>query len=867
MKANTWREPKHFAQRAIDQCHEAIFWHRGHQIVYVNEQACRSLGYTKRELESMSLDDIDDGLPSNDKRQIMDEIMRTGSAVFETMNRRKDGTTFPVELSCTLHNVDGEQLFCGIARDITERKAAETELQLSKRLLEEKVEELRRSEQRYRALSEATFDGIVISRNGKVCDVNESFATAFGMPKEVAIGMSVSDLTDPDSMAVVREHMASEYEEPYEFVGVRSDGKRLDVEVVGRTIEEDGEKTRISALRDISAQKQAELQLELAMKAGALGTFKINLTNGSMVVSDSFYRLFGLKPGEITPTYDVFLARIFPGDCPALDGLPEQIREEDGVTEIRIVQPDNSIRWAEKRAAVAHDRDGTPIRIDGAIVDITEKKEAQEIQRRSQQTLQMALNAGKMGTWELDLVNGIATGSTESHMITGIDATTPRSLADCMDSIHPDDRQRINDVMQTTLVDGGDFTNEFRVRADKGEYRWVEVRGEAKRNDEGDVVSLVGLIADIEQRKTAEQELQLRRFAVEMCTEPMFTLRIDGSFVDFNHAAHHGLGFTSDEFKQMSVVDIDVTGLFQSHARPYLLKTGQFTGDGQHRCKDRSIIDVQISAVVFHYDGTKYICATARDVTELRRSESEQRRLGQQLAHLNRLSSMNQMVSAIAHELNQPLAVIGNNAAILSHIIQTTSFDPDEDVELIDTITSQAVVAGQIVRRMREFCMDKPPANTKECIAEVIHETLDLMAPELVHSSINVEINCTDLPRINLDRVQIQQVLVNLVQNAIDAMSDCDSKSRCLRVTATLCELGSVCIKIADSGPGLATELLDNLFEPFHSTKPDGMGIGLAISRSIVEAHGGNLRLEQQTSAGTMFVIMIPVNPMEPAIV
>ena len=746
-----WVKNSEVAKLTIDHCRDAIFWHRGTRIVYVNEQACRSLGYSRDELESMTLDEIDDGLSPSEKRDLMGRILQNGSGIFETINVRKDGSRFPVELSVTVHRIGGEMLFCGIARDITERRASEEQLRRSQHALEQKIRELRAAESRY----------------------------------------------------------------------------------------------------------------NLAIEGGRLGTFEWILSDGGGCVSDSVFRIFGRQPGVLRPTYRAFAEHAHPHDLKRLErvfGVAQKMRRPVS-QEARIFWPDGSMHWIEIRARFAYDDFGQPVRLDGVMIDIDEKKTAQARLQSSEQALKLALDAGEMGTWEWNLQTDYVECSDHALRIFGytVDQIIP-TFQIFQNHLHPDDRSLVLNTLAESRERRREHHLEHRIITAGGEVRWIEARGRFQYDVRGHAIRMRGVVLDITRRKNAEEELELRRFAVDVAAEALFTLTLDGRFIDVNQVACQRLGYDREELLRMSVPDISASHSaerFREHMEILRAERVRVI-PGIHRRRDGSLIDVEISARIFEYQGQEYICATARDITKLKRAEEKQRELDQQLAHMNRLAGLGEMAGTIAHELNQPLAVIANGASLLQNCLESENPNRAEIAELSELVSEQAVVAGEIVRRMRGFCLNKPPQRASVDLGEVIEESVQLLRPALRHASINVLMELDPIADMMVDRVQIQQVLVNLIHNAIDSMMNSPSDQRQLSVSTACDSELTVRIIVADSGPGISPEQAERIFVPFASSKLNGMGMGLPISRSIIEAHGGRLILDRTVSPGAAFCIELP---------
>jgi two-component system sensor kinase FixL len=228
------------------------------------------------------------------------------------------------------------------------------------------------------------------------------------------------------------------------------------------------------------------------------------------------------------------------------------------------------------------------------------------------------------------------------------------------------------------------------------------------------------------------------------------------------------------------------------------------------------------------------------------------------MAHVSRLTSMGQLSSALAHELNQPLTATTNYLNTARTLIQNTS-DPRiaKADQALEKGAAQIQRAGQIIRRLREFVEKRKVSRALADVNEVVQEaiTLGLVASSDVNVRLRADL-APDLPRILMDRVQIQQVLVNLIRNAVEAMQGSKRKEMAI---ATSANDGYVRVAVADTGPGVSPELAERLFQPFVTTKSTGMGIGLMICRSIVEAHGGSLSLAARQGGGAIFQFQLPI--------
>jgi two-component system sensor kinase FixL len=258
-------------------------------------------------------------------------------------------------------------------------------------------------------------------------------------------------------------------------------------------------------------------------------------------------------------------------------------------------------------------------------------------------------------------------------------------------------------------------------------------------------------------------------------------------------------------------------------------------------------------------DGRRLFTGFVRDITERQAAEARLHELQAELIHVGRLSEMGQMSSALAHELNQPLGAALSYLQAGLRLLQAEPVAPGaKPLDTLRKAAEQVQRASEILRRLRDFGRKGEAVRRAEDLAKVIEEANALAMVGARSLGISLHLELDPAARVaNIDRVQIQQVVVNLVRNAIEAMADAPRRE--LRV-ATAARDGDVHeVRIADSGPGLAAEVAARLFKPFVTTKAHGMGVGLSICRSIVEAHGGQIWAEPNPGGGTCFCFTIPV--------
>jgi two-component system sensor kinase FixL len=268
-------------------------------------------------------------------------------------------------------------------------------------------------------------------------------------------------------------------------------------------------------------------------------------------------------------------------------------------------------------------------------------------------------------------------------------------------------------------------------------------------------------------------------------------------------------------------------------------------------------MELQVSE--FAFSGHRYFTGFVRDLTQRQEAERRIEDLQAELLHASRLSVMGQMASTMAHELNQPLTAVTNYLEAGRQLLATGAGRPERIADLMEKAIGQAQRAGDVIRRLREFVgkgeTERRPQSVNQLVEEAVALALVGARQRGVRTSFELD---HTLPPVVVDHVQIQQVVLNLVRNAIEAMEQVERRELVIG-TRTIPEQGMVEISVADSGPGIAPELADRLFQPFVTTKATGMGLGLSICREIVEAHHGRLTASPGSPGGAVFRLTLPI--------
>ena len=286
----------------------------------------------------------------------------------------------------------------------------------------------------------------------------------------------------------------------------------------------------------------------------------------------------------------------------------------------------------------------------------------------------------------------------------------------------------------------------------------------------------------------------------------------------------------------------------------------------RHRRKDGTVFPVEIRTSTFEQSGKLFYLALARDITDRKRAEESMRAKDHalqiartELARVSRLTTLGELTASIAHEVNQPLGAMVTNAGACARWLAAEPPNMEEARATLAYIAADGKRAGEIIERIRALTKRQLPRMESLDMNRKVLDVVALAEHELRSRDIVLSTELDPaLPAVAGDRVQLQQVLLNLIVNAIEAMSDIVDRPRELTITTARSDSGTVLVAVRDSGPGLSPGALGRVFEPFYTTKTEGLGIGLSISRSIVEAHGGRLWAASNEPYGSVFRLFLP---------
>lgn len=375
----------------------------------------------------------------------------------------------------------------------------------------------------------------------------------------------------------------------------------------------------------------------------------------------------------------------------------------------------------------------------------------------------------------------------------------------------------------------------------------------------------IAMIEDITQRKETEAQMRKLSYALEQTADFVVITDNKGVIEYINPAFEKKTGYRRDEAlgKTPQIVKSGVHGrdfyerLWKtiSCGEAYRGVIANRTRNGELYYEEKTITPLKdAQGRITHF------ISTGKDITERRRAEQELRRHQAELAHVARLSTMGEMAAGLAHELNQPLSAIVNYSQGCIRRLRAGKAGADELLPVVEQVRTQAERAGEIIRRMRNFARKSEPCRAAVDVNAMIREIAELAEPDVRRHQARLRLVLADrMPPVLADMIQIEQVLLNLMLNGLEAMEAVRIDDRELVVSTEAASPDTVKVTVHDSGPGLPTHVGKRVFDPFFTTKPKGMGMGLSLSRSIIEAHGGRLWVLSETHRGATFQFTLPI--------
>jgi two-component system sensor kinase FixL len=430
------------------------------------------------------------------------------------------------------------------------------------------------------------------------------------------------------------------------------------------------------------------------------------------------------------------------------------------------------------------------------------------------------------------------------------------------EGVHPADFDRCVRIYGDAFDARQEFVMEYRLRRGDGEYRWVLDSGAPRLEADGTFLGYIGSAFDITDLKRGEERMRL---AVEAAPNAMVMVNREGQILLLNAQAEKVFGYAREELLGRSL-EVLIPESFRSghpgHRHDYhLAPSARAMGAGRDlhgRRKDGSEVPVEVGLNPIDTPEGPCVLASVIDITERRRIEAEAALQRNELAHLSRVAMLGELSGSLAHELNQPLAAILSNAQAAQRILGSGVADMDEIREILKDIVQDDRRAGEVIKRLRALFRKEELRYRPLEVNDVVLDVLKLLRSDLLNRDVAVRTElAAGLPQVDGDPVQLQQVLLNLVINGCDAMEGTPGERRLTLRTAAAAG-GEVEVSVADRGWGIPPADLQRIFDPFVSTKSEGMGLGLAVCRTIVDAHAGRLWAANNTDRGASFYFTLP---------
>ncbi|HEX3249496.1 MAG TPA: PAS domain S-box protein [Pyrinomonadaceae bacterium] len=392
----------------------------------------------------------------------------------------------------------------------------------------------------------------------------------------------------------------------------------------------------------------------------------------------------------------------------------------------------------------------------------------------------------------------------------------------------------------------------------------------ARQSLEQDTIEALESVAPIvaqgvERKRTQHALLETQRLIQAIFDNSSVVIHVkdlDGHYVLVNRKFEEVVGLPWQQIIGKTVSDLFPSNTTAHNIDRQVIETGATSESEEVLTTERgNRVFLTTKTLLSDESGKPYaLFGISADITERKKAEADLREMQAELAHMNRLMTVGELTASIAHELNQPLAAIAWNA---NAALRWLALDPPNLVKARDSaelIIRDDDRAGQVIARIRALLKKAPPSKTLLDVNELVNEVLDLSQNEIVQHDVRLRVGLADdLPKLPGDRIQLQQVMLNLIVNAIEAMLTVENRRRALLITTGSFNDDAVRIAVSDNGPGIDSKVSDHLFNAFSTTKPEGMGMGLAISRSIIEAHGGRLWAEANDEFGATFQFTLPI--------
>ncbi len=866
---------------SLEESFDGAMIAKGSKVLFANSRIREMLGYSREEFEGIEYSRF---LHPDYRELVVQRVaarMRGESVpgYYDVKFLRRDGSILDAELSARVVEIDGETCIQAWVRDVSEHKEAE--------------EALQQSEERYRTLVEESFDGVVIYDGTRIVFANSRLCEILGYSKEELEGMDLLVTVHPDDREVVGQRaVARRHGEnvpaTYEFKILRKDGSAIEVETNARVIRIHGEPRVQAWIRDISERKKTETALrksEERYRVLVEGSFDgIMIHDGTKIVfaNSRLCEMMGYTKEEIEGM-DHWLTLHADSRDIATRRSAARIRgdEAHGYYQVKQLRKDGSSFDAEINAR--------PIEVQGVvgvqvwIKDISRREKAEEEARKSQERYRTLVEQSFDGVLVHDGKKIQFSNSRLCEML-GYRKEELEGM-DVELIIHPDHRKLVKERI-IGRMQGEDVPSLYELKLLRKNGATVEAETNARAVVlEGRTV-VQSWIRDISERKKTEEALQRSeanyRAIFDSVNDAIFVHNMEtGTVLDVNRKMCEMYGYTREQAIGLSAGEPSFSEDKDEQELALQLVTKAARGEPQvfewqTKAKDGRSFWVEVNLRKAILSDKPYVLAVVRDITDRKRAETERENLRHQLLHAQKMEALGTLVGGIAHDFNNLLTIVLGYSELL--LLEKGDDDPGRaDLQkIIDAGSSGAALVQRMLTFSEQTDSVLGPLDLNDEIQKM-EELLSRTIPKMISLELNT---AEDLALVDADAGQLQQIIMNLALNAVEAMPD-GGKLTIQTKNLDLEEMFPnnppgmkpgkyVLLSVSDTGRGMSTEIMERMYDPFFTTKNrdfvKGTGLGLAILHGILMAHGGSIACSSEPGKGTRFDLYFPALSVEKAI-